>query len=154
MKILIPFTSFSNRRKMHPHSAEAIHNTQTSLIAKNEGKKMLTQKPLDRRIIRTKLAIHEAFVFLIKRKGFDAMLVSDIAEQANINRGTFYLHYQDKFDLLEKTQTEIIANVERIILQANTLDLSAFNSVEKPLPVIISVFEYLKENAEAHACHV
>jgi AcrR family transcriptional regulator len=103
---------------------------------------------LDRRIIKTKIAIREAFVFLIKEKGFDAILVRDISERANINRGTFYLHYQDKFDLLEQTQTEIIETVEHIVLQANTFNLSDFNSVEKPLPVIVSLFEYFKENAD------
>jgi AcrR family transcriptional regulator len=102
---------------------------------------------MDRRIERTKNAIREALVSLIEEKGFDAILVSDIAARADINRGTFYLHYQDKFDLLEKTQTGLIEDVERIILQANTLDLSDFHSVEKPLPVIVSVFEYLKRNA-------
>ncbi len=108
---------------------------------------MTPEKPMDRRIARTKTAIREALVALIEEKGFDAILVSDIAERANINRGTFYLHYQDKFDLLEKTQTEIVESVERIILQANTLSLSDFNDVEKPLPVIITMFEYIKKNA-------
>lgn len=108
---------------------------------------MLPKKPLDRRIIRTKSAIRDALIFLINEKGFDAILVSDITDRANINRGTFYLHYQDKFDLLEKTQTEIIENLERIILQANALSISDTTSVESPLPVIVSTFEYLKENA-------
>ncbi len=104
-------------------------------------------KPLDRRIVRTKTAIREALISLIEEKGFDAILVSDIAERANINRGTFYLHYQDKYDLLDKTQTEIVEDFERIILQANSLNLSDFNNVEEPLPVIVLMFEYLKENA-------
>lgn len=109
---------------------------------------MISEKRLDRRIVRTKLAIRNALIFLIKEKGFDAILVSDIADRANINRGTFYLHYQDKFDLLEKTQTEIIEDIERIIMQANTLDLSDFDGIENPFPVIVSLFEYLKEHAD------
>jgi len=52
----------------------------------------------DRRIARTKAAIREALVALIEEKGFDALTVKDIATRANINRGTFYLHYKDKFD--------------------------------------------------------
>ncbi len=55
------------------------------------------------------------------------------------NRGTFYLHYQDKFDYWKKTQTEIIENLERIILQTNSLDLSDFDSVENPLPVVVAL---------------
>jgi len=108
----------------------------------------MTEVPsTDRRIVRTRVAIREALVGLIAEKGFDALSVSDITRRADINRGTFYLHYQDKFDLLEQTETEIIRDLEKIILQANDLDFSDFNSVDKPLPVVVSLFEYLKQNA-------
>jgi AcrR family transcriptional regulator len=108
---------------------------------------MAQERSLDRRKIKTKAAIREAFISLIKEKGFKTLLVSDITEWAKIHRGTFYLHYQDKFDLMDKAQTEIIENIQRIIVQANTLDLTTLNDIEKPLPVIVSIFEYLKENA-------
>jgi AcrR family transcriptional regulator len=101
----------------------------------------------DRRIVRTKVAIREALVCLIAEKGFDALSVSDITRRADINRGTFYLHYQDKFDLLEQTEAEVIGDLEGIILQANNLNFSDFNSVDKPLPVVVTLFEYLKDNA-------
>lgn len=101
----------------------------------------------DRRIVRTKVAIRDALVSLIAEKGFDALSVSDITRRADINRGTFYLHYQDKFDLLDQTEAEIIGDLEEIILQANDLNFSDFNSVDKPLPVVVNLFEYLKENA-------
>ena len=109
---------------------------------------MAPEKKVDRRIQRTKLAIREALITLINEKGFDATLVSDIAELADINRGTFYVHYQDKYDLLEKTQTEIIENIQNIVLKVN--DLNPFNvyNLEEPLPFIVSIFEYIKENAD------
>ncbi|MGC1377600.1 MAG: TetR/AcrR family transcriptional regulator [Anaerolineales bacterium] len=103
--------------------------------------------PTDRRIIRTKMAIREALVALMEEKGFDVLSVKDITTLANINRGTFYLRYRDKFDLLEQTQAEIIQHIETIILTANPLNLADFNSVDKPLPVAVTLFEYLKENA-------
>lgn len=109
---------------------------------------MPPKNPTDRRRLRTKKAIRDAFIALIEEKGFDAILVSDIAERANINRGTFYLHYQDKFDLLDKSQTEIIDNIERIILHTDPLNLTGFTSFDKPLPIIVSIFEYIKENAD------
>jgi len=62
----------------------------------------------DRRVIRTKQVILEALVTLIEEKGIDAVTVKDITRKANINRGTFYLHYQDKTDLLEKTVGDIM----------------------------------------------
>ena len=107
---------------------------------------MSPEKKVDRRILRTKTAIREALIDLINEKGFDATLVSDIAERANINRGTFYVHYQDKYDLLEKIQTEIIETIQCIVLQANELIPSEIN-FEEPLPIIITIFEYIRENA-------
>ncbi len=35
-------------------------------------------------------------------KEFDRITINDISERANVNRGTVYLHYTDKFDLLDK----------------------------------------------------
>ena len=63
---------------------------------------------LDLRVVRTKTAIRNAFVELIEEKGFDAITVKDITTKANINRGTFYAHYQDKFDLMTKCQEDIM----------------------------------------------
>ena len=51
---------------------------------------------------RTEAAIRSAFITLMKQKGLAAMTVSDIARLANINRGTFYKNYTDKFDLCQQ----------------------------------------------------
>jgi len=102
---------------------------------------------VDRRTVRTKVAIREALVALIQEKGFNALTVSDITKRADINRGTFYLHYQDKFDLLDQTETEIIQDVENIVLQANSLNFADFNSTDNPMPIVVTIFEYMRENA-------
>ena len=47
---------------------------------------MKAKQTVDRRIARTRLAIREALVGLIKEKGFDALTVRDIVLLANINR--------------------------------------------------------------------
>lgn len=58
---------------------------------------------VDLRVVKTKKAIHDAFLSLIQTKGYDKITIQDIAEAAMINRNTFYLHYTDKFDLMEQT---------------------------------------------------
>ena len=55
----------------------------------------------DLRKIKTHRAIDQAFTKLIAEKGFEAITIKDISEAALINRGTFYMHYADKYDLLE-----------------------------------------------------
>lgn len=55
---------------------------------------------VDRRILKTEEAIKKAVIELMSEKKFDDITIQDISDRANINRGTLYLHYQDKFDLL------------------------------------------------------
>lgn len=56
----------------------------------------------DLRIIRTKKMIREAFIDLLCAKDYEQITIQEIADGAMINRNTFYLHYRDKADLLEK----------------------------------------------------
>ena len=55
---------------------------------------------LDPRVKRTRLGIEQAFIKLVREKGFSNMSVQDVTEQAGINRATFYAHYSDKYALL------------------------------------------------------
>jgi len=105
-------------------------------------------KTADRRIVRTQLAIRDALVTLIKEKGFDALTVSDIVARANINRGTFYLHYKDKYDLLEQTETEILEEIQQIFLRSNSLRTGDANTVEQLQQLAIMLLEYIKEHAD------
>lgn len=62
----------------------------------------------DRRTRYTKAVIREAFFELLREKGFDRMSVTDLCRRADINRGTFYLHYVDKFALLDEVIDEAL----------------------------------------------
>ena len=57
---------------------------------------------MDRRIQKTRTAIIEAFVGLMAEKNFEQLTINEIADRANVNRGTVYLHYVDKYDLLDQ----------------------------------------------------
>ena len=65
----------------------------------------------DLRIQRTLRAIHEAFYALMKEKDFEKISVKDIADRAMISRNTFYLHYNDKYDLLNKLCDELLSSL-------------------------------------------
>jgi AcrR family transcriptional regulator len=56
---------------------------------------------LDPRIRRTRQLLQQALGTLLEQKDFDKISVQDIADQATVNRATFYDHYTDKFSLLE-----------------------------------------------------
>ena len=59
-------------------------------------------EPIDLRVRRTQKALQDALITLIEERGFDAITVGDIAECAMVNRATFYRHYHDRYDLVEK----------------------------------------------------
>lgn len=102
---------------------------------------------VDRRITRTKRAIRAALVSLIEEKGFDALSVKDITARANINRGTFYLHYKDKFDLLDQTLEEVARDIENILLEITALSGIDVVKGKLPLSIVEKLFAYFKANA-------
>ena len=67
-----------------------------------------SEEKTDLRIRRTKKSIRDAFFELIDENGFDSVTVKDITDRALISRNTFYLHYEDKFDLLNKISNELM----------------------------------------------
>ncbi|WP_142395914.1 MULTISPECIES: TetR/AcrR family transcriptional regulator [Bacillus] len=106
---------------------------------------------LDLRVIRTKTAIRNALVELIEEKGFEAITVKDITMKANINRGTFYAHYQDKFDLMTKCQEEIMHEFSIIAKQKLPeviAELGSNPSPTMPFVLIASILEFLNDNSD------
>lgn len=66
----------------------------------------------DRRIRKTKAAIEKALLDLLEKKDFSHITINDIANEANVNRGTIYFHYEDKYDLLNGIMVEKLAELE------------------------------------------
>jgi AcrR family transcriptional regulator len=62
----------------------------------------------DLRVLKTRKLIRDSFIKLMDEKGFENITVNDISEKAQINRSTFYLHYTDKYELLDRTVEESI----------------------------------------------
>jgi AcrR family transcriptional regulator len=67
----------------------------------------MASEKLDRRVRRTRQAIHGALMGLMLEKGYDAVTVTDIIERADIGRSTFYSHYTDKRDVLFASLDEL-----------------------------------------------
>lgn len=69
--------------------------------------------PNDPRAKRTRKYIQKAFTDLLAEMDFEDLSIQDIMDRAELNRATFYNHYQDKYELLELTMsgafTEILS---------------------------------------------
>jgi AcrR family transcriptional regulator len=83
-----------------------VQNSTNPTTEKKLGKK---EEGEDLRVRRTRKLIQQAFLELTVEKGFSTITVQDIADRAMVNRSTFYRHYLDKYDLLDKYLDEVYA---------------------------------------------
>jgi AcrR family transcriptional regulator len=90
--------------------------------------------------------IRDALTALMEEKGFEGITVRDLTTKADINRGTFYLHYRDKYDLLLQSEDEILQEIEEIVKIAH-LSAMGNDPSHNPAPFIEKLFEYLQDNS-------
>ena len=96
----------------------------------------------DRRTRRTKKLLTEAFIELLTQKKVTEISIKELCEMADINRGTFYLHYADIYDLKQQLEDEIMAQLEEIVLNHSSLQ----NSNDSYL-LFLDLFRFSQKNA-------
>jgi AcrR family transcriptional regulator len=101
-------------------------------------------KKLDPRVIRTRQLLRDALVSLIAEKGFDAITVQDIVDRATLNRATFYLHFQDKHELLIKSLRD---EIDELVADIGPAEDSDQLVVEGPQRPIVQVFQHVAQHA-------
>lgn len=65
----------------------------------------------DLRVIKTERAIYSALVNLLNKKDLEKITVSELAERAEINKATFYLHYSDIYSLYQEALARHIKEI-------------------------------------------
>src|SRR5215210_1792107 len=63
---------------------------------------MTAHRTADRRIQKTRALLHGALASLVHEKPYDEIVVKEILARADVGRSTFYAHYRDKDELLER----------------------------------------------------
>ena len=63
---------------------------------------------------KTKMTIEQAMVQLLKEKSFEYISTVQLAKTAGISRSSFYTHYKDKYDLIERYQQGLLQKLETI----------------------------------------
>lgn len=102
---------------------------------------------LDRQELSARWLITEAFTALLAVMPFDKISVHAIVHKAGISRSTFYLHYQDKFDLLEQMTKEITGQLFAVYEARMTEDqLNIVKAYEDqiPIPATIIICEHIR----------
>ncbi len=83
---------------------------------------MNTEQATDRRVVRTKNGIKQAYLELLEEKPLAKITVSELAERAGINRKTFYAYYDGIEDLHAALEDEIVSHYETLF---RSIDISA-----------------------------
>ena len=94
-------------------------------------------KPLDRRVQKTRKYLSEALVNLILKKGYEAVTIQDIIDEANVGRSTFYAHFESKEQLLFSSNSDL----------SHTL-IEAMNSKTNKEIDFLLLYRHAKENAQ------
>lgn len=97
----------------------------------------------DRRVKYTKMVLRESFIKLLEKKDISQISIKEICVDADINRATFYAHYNDQYDLLRKIEDELLSNLNAHLegFDQNSDNMNAVVPTER-------IFEYIKENAK------
>jgi AcrR family transcriptional regulator len=94
----------------------------------------------DPRILRSRRMLMDSLVRLLKKKEFEDVSVQEIADEATLNRATFYLHYPDKNALLQ-AMTEVRF---RDLLERRAITFTDCNGALRA--IALGVCDYLAES--------
>lgn len=90
----------------------------------------MSQVKTDPRILRTRKLIMDAFIALAEKRDIKDMTIKDITSEATVNRATFYYHFWDKYDLMEKVLVEdLMFNVNNEITDHDELNQETIVSI-------------------------
>ena len=95
----------------------------------------------DLRVKKTKNALYNTLMELMKTKSFEEIKVSDICSEALINRSTFYAHYNDKYELLK----DAIDNLKNSLIEELNQNVKTSNTKEYYLEMISILLNHIEE---------
>ncbi len=100
----------------------------------------MADKKVDRRVKYTKEVLKNSLTDLLWEKPLEKITVKELCEKADVNRGTFYSHYSDQFDLFE----EIVENfvVEAVGITEHFFEIEGGSQIKRAA----KIYTFVKEN--------
>ena len=89
----------------------------------------------DKRSRKSRQAIKEAFKEMVLTQEMSHIVIKDLAEKADVNRKTFYLHYTDVYNVLEDVEDELLEDIKNIFAK---FDMDKIKTDPYPLLLAIS----------------
>lgn len=107
----------------------------------------MKEEKVDRRIKRTKAMMRDALMDLMDEMPFGKITAKDITNRADLNRATFYLHYNNVYELLDELENEIAAGFSRMLEQ-----IEIKKGAEWEYPVVGQICNYIVDNQRLCRC--
>lgn len=102
----------------------------------------MEEKREDRRVRKTKRLLRQGLSQLMMQKKIKDISVRELAELVDINRGTFYIHYRDIYDMVAQIENEMYEDFKRI------LESHVVPTDEGSLRFLIDFYTYISANHE------
>ena len=101
------------------------------------------QDKLDRRVVKTKAAMRQAFTELLNEKPLREIRVKELSERIHINRGTFYQYYRDLYDMRDHLEEELYDEFRQ------TIDAREAPKTAEDIKIrLVDIFTLLRQNAD------
>lgn len=103
----------------------------------------MNEKNNNRSVRRTQKLLKDCLTELMRQKPISKITVKELTDAADLNRGTFYLHYKDIYDLLEQIETETFDEFVQISRAHQPQDKRC-----RPYPLLLDLFTFMEKNKE------
>lgn len=100
----------------------------------------------DSRVKRTKKLIRKGLAELAKTKSITKVTVKELTDLIEINRGTFYLHYKDIYELVEALENELYNEFDARISSITSEDI-----LKNPVEICETFCEHLHEHMDTYS---
>lgn len=96
-------------------------------------------KKTDARVRYTIKALKEALLSLLAAKPINKITVKEVCEKAELNRATFYTHFDDCFDLLESIEADLLGDFEKSLRYVDSLEIPS---------LVAAIYDMIEQNEE------
>lgn len=114
------------------------------LLRIQKGNYIMASEKMDRRVRKTRAQLLQGLIQLMGKKDIKDISVKELADLVDINRGTFYLHYNDIYDMLGKIEDELFSEFNEI-LDRNFTEVGTTHSSN---PALQEIFIFLSNNRD------
>lgn len=105
----------------------------------------MSENVMDRRVRKTKKLLLDGLTEIMEEKSINDITVRELADKVDINRSTFYLHYQDIYDMIKHIEDDLMNKLNELLGPVPQSE-SFLHSEEKLAEIIKDTFDFLCEN--------